>query len=760
MAKKKVAAGLPSKQDILKYVAENPGRVGKREIARAFNVSADDRLALKKLLRELKTDGDLQQGHGKRMTPKGELPEVCLVDLVRLDSHGDLIGRPVEWTGDGDPPKIVFETGGKARRREAAEAGVGDRVLARLSRAGRNRYAGRVMKRLEQDEQPVLGLFTIDADGHARLQPTDKKVRHEYVIAPEDYGGASSGQFVVAQPLPGRRFGLRPARVAEVIGSATDPKALSLIPIFSFGIPVNFSEAAIREAEKARPVTVRGRDDLRDIPLITIDPEDARDHDDAVFAEPDDDPNNRGGWHAIVAIADVAHYVKPGSALDHDARMRGNSTYFPDRVVPMLPEALSADLCSLVEGKDRACLAVHLWFDAKGKKLRHKFVRGLMRCAAGLSYAQVQQAIDGNPDEASAPFLDPVLKPLYACHAALNEARAARQPLAINAPERRVVMGRDGHIAAIRPREHMLSHQVIEDFMITANVAAAEELEKRRQPCMYRVHEQPSDEKIDSLRKFLATLDYRLAKGQGLRPMHFNSILEAARGGEYERLVNEVVLRSQMQAYYTPDNKGHFGLNLSRYAHFTSPIRRYADVLVHRALIRGLKLGDDGLPPEEDETFEQTAEHISLTERRSMQAERDAMDRFVAAYMSEHVGADFDGRITGVTRFGLFVELAETGADGFVPISSLGDDFYTHDEAKRALVGRRGNKRYRLGDSVAVRLAEATPVTGGLRFEMLDREGRSLDTGRRGGRRPAERPEQKRQGSKAPWSKHRSRKKK
>ena len=754
MARKKIAAGLPSKPDILKYIAENPGKVGKREIAKAFGIGPELRVQLKGLLRELKAEGDIAQSPGKKIIPKDSLPEVTLVDLVKLDRDGDLMGRPVEWTGDGEAPRIIFEVGGKARRREMADVGVGDRVLARVTRAGRHRYVGRVIKRLEKDEQPVLGVFALTEEGEGRLQPTDKKVRHEYVIAPEHRNNAKAGEIVVAQPMQGRRYGLKTAKVVEVIGSSTDPRALSLIPIFSLGIPTKFSEAAIREAEKAKPVTLGQREDLRAIPLITIDPEDARDHDDAVFAEPDTDPANPGGWHAIVAIADVAHYVQPGSALDHEARQRGNSTYFPDRVVPMLPEALSADLCSLVEHKDRACMAVHLWFDAAGNKKRHKFVRGLMRCAAGLNYRQVQAAIDGMPDEMAQPFLDTVLKPLYACHAAVNKAREARQPLAIHAPERRVVMGKNGHIAAIKPRDHMLSHQVIEDFMIAANVAAAEELEKRKQPCMYRVHEQPSDEKIDSLRKFLATLDYRLAKGQGLRPMHFNAILEAGRGSEHERLINEVVLRSQMQATYSPDNRGHFGLNLQKYAHFTSPIRRYADVLVHRALIRGLGLGDDGLPPAEDADFENIAEHISLTERRSMQAERDAMDRFVAAFMSEHVGAQFDGRMTGVTRFGLFVELDETGADGFVPISTLGDDFYEHDEAHRALVGKRGRKRYRLGDSVTVRLAEATPVTGGLRFEIMGNSGASVYT-RRGGttkvspKKPTNRPS---------WSKHRSKK--
>ena len=734
MAKKPKGA-LPSKQDILRYIAEHPGNVGKREIAKAFKIGPADRVALKAVLRELKREGEITPAQGQHVVPKGVLPEFCLTDIVRLTRDGDLVGRPVEWTGEGDPPQIDLSVGA-TRGRELGAVGVGDRVLAKIRQAGSHRYQGRVVRVLESREQPVLGLYymTEDGNGDGGLQPTDRKIRHEYVIAPEHAGNAKPGQLVVAEPLPGRRFGQRPARVIEIVGNADDPRALSLISIHTHGIPTAFSAEAEAEAAKAKPVTTKDREDLRKIPLITIDPEDARDHDDAVFAEPDDDPNNPGGWHAIVAIADVAHYVRPNSALDREARQRGNSTYFPDRVVPMLPETLSADLCSLMDGKDRASLAVHLWFDADGNKRRHRFCRAIIRVAAGLHYAQVQQAIDGHPDDASDRWLDGVLRPLYACHAALNKARAARQPLSISSDERRVMIGSDGGIAAIRPREHLLAHQVIEDYMIAANVAAAEELEKHRQPCMYRVHEPPSPDKVDSTRRFLETLDLRLAKGQVLRPQHFNRVLEMVKGGEHERLVNTVVLRTQMQAYYSAKNQGHFGLNLSRYAHFTSPIRRYSDVLVHRGLVSALGLGNDGLTEPDRAAFDNIAEHISFTERRSMLAERDAMDRFVAAFMADHVGADFSAHITSVNRFGLFVELDETGADGFVPMSSLGDDFYQHDEARHALVGRRTKKRYRLGDAVAVRLMEATPVTGGLRFELLNRDGVPL-----GGHRPAAR---------------------
>ncbi len=730
---KKPKGSLPSKQDILRFIADNPGNVGKREIAKAFKIGPADRVALKALLREMKREGEVTPAQGQRVTPKGMLPEFCLADIVRLTRDGDLVAKPVEWTGEGDPPQIDLSIGA-TRGRELGAVGIGDRVLAKIRQAGSHRYQGRVVRVLESREQPVLGLLYATDDGSFMLQPTDRKIRHEYVVAADHTGNAKAGQLVVAEPLAGRRFGQRPARVTEVVGDAADPRALSLIAIHTHGIPTAFSAEAEMEAAKAKAVTAKDREDLRKVPLITIDPEDARDHDDAVFAEPDDDPNNPGGWHAIVAIADVAHYVRPNSALDREARTRGNSTYFPDRVVPMLPETLSADLCSLMDGKDRAALAVHLWFDADGNKRRHRFCRAIIRVAAGLHYAQVQQAIDGHPDDASDRWLEGVLKPLYACHAALNKARAARQPLSITSAERRVMIGSDGGIAAIRPREHLLAHQVIEDYMIAANVAAAEELEKHRQPCMYRVHEPPSPDKVDSTRRFLETLDLRLAKGQVLRPQHFNRVLEMVKGSEHERLVNTVVLRTQMQAYYSAKNQGHFGLNLSRYAHFTSPIRRYSDVLVHRGLVSALGLGNDGLTDPDRAAFDNIAEHISFTERRSMLAERDAMDRFVAAFMAEHVGADFSAHITSVNRFGLFVELDETGADGFVPMSSLGDDFYQHDEARHALVGRRTNKRYRLGDAVAVRLMEATPVTGGLRFDLLSREGTPLGGSRSGTR--------------------------
>ncbi|MDB5483177.1 MAG: exoribonuclease, VacB and RNase family, partial [Caulobacteraceae bacterium] len=473
------------------------------------------------------------------------------------------------------------------------------------------------------------------------------------------------------------------------------------------------------EALAAEAPTLKARTDLRHLPLITIDPADARDHDDAVFAEPDEDPANAGGWIAWVAIADVAAYVRPGSALDREAREKGNSVYFPDRVEPMLPERLSAGLCSLKEGEARACMAVRMVFDASGRKKSHRFQRGLMRSAAKLSYEQAQAAIDGHPDEATGPILEAVLKPLWAAYGVLKKGRDRRSPLEIESVERRILFSPDGEVAAITPRRSLEAHKLIEEFMIQANVSAAETLERRRTPLIYRVHDAPSPEKIEALADFLATVGIPWNKGEPPRTERFNRLLDQTRGGPHGEIINEVVLRTQMQAIYSTDNIGHFGLNLDRYAHFTSPIRRYADLIVHRGLIRALEFGDDGLGDDDVARLADTAEHITLAERRAMAAERDAIDRYVAAFLEDKVGATFEGRITGVTRFGLFVRLIDTGADGLIPVSSLGDEYFIHDDHLHALVGDRSGARWRLGRLVSVRLKEATPITGGLLLEML-----------------------------------------
>ncbi|MDD9876231.1 MAG: ribonuclease R [Magnetovibrio sp.] len=728
---KKSKAPFPTRDEVLEFIRDNPRDTGKREIARAFGLDAEQKRDLKKLLRELTLDGSLQKGRGRRFSPPGHLPEVMIVQVTGIDEDGDPVAQPMNWEDGETPPTIRMAP----ERRGQPALGVGDRVLARLTRISDTLYKAKTIRRIAQAPATVLGVFDV-VDGTGRVRPTDKRAKAELVVRTGDDLGAAPGDLVRAEVMPGRRLGLRQAKVVERIDNRDDVSAVSLIAIHEQGIPDQFSPDAVAAAEAAGPAPLGQRDDLRKIPLITIDGDDARDFDDAVWAEPDGDPENPAGWHLIVAIADVAWYVRPGSALDRDARTRGNSVYFPDRVVPMLPEALSNGWCSLVPNEDRPCLAAHLWIDANGHLRRHTFTRALMRSAARLTYSQVQAARDGNPDDATGPLMETVIEPLYGAFGSLLRYRQERHALELELPERQVVVGEDGRVESIRERERLDSHKLIEEFMVTANIAAAEALERKRVPCMYRVHDQPSREKIAALSEFLATIGLRFAKGQVPTPLQFNNILSKVADTPETHMVNGIILRSQAQAEYSPRNIGHFGLALRHYAHFTSPIRRYADLLVHRALISSHGLGDGGLPREPDD-YVDLGEHLSGTERRAAAAERSAVDRFTAAYLGAQVGTDFAARVNGVTRAGLFVTLSETGAGGLVPIRTLPDDYYIHDERAHALIGETHGLKFHLGQSLSVRLMEAVPITGGLIFAVTDggerTDGRRKPSGRRGG---------------------------
>ncbi|PWC74764.1 ribonuclease R [Azospirillum sp. TSH64] len=710
----------PSKDAILAFIRSSTTPVGKREIARAFKLSGSaDRETLKDLLRRLEADGTVERGRNKRMAPPQSLPAVAVLLVTGVDADGELAARPLTWTGEGNPPRIFLLPEKKSRGEEKPLA-VGDTLLAKLARINDRLYEARVIRRIDGErEGRILGVYRPSADG-GRILPTDRRHKTEFLVLPPNRGDAEPGDLVFADILPAGRAGQPQARVVERLGSTDEPRAFSLIAIHAHGIPTVFPHAALREAELAAVPALMQREDLRDIPLVTIDGADARDFDDAVWAEADGDPENPDGWHLIVAIADVSYYVRPGSALDRTAYERGNSVYFPDRVVPMLPEALSNGLCSLRPGEDRACLAFHLWIDRNGVLVRHRLVRGLMRSAARLTYEQVQDCHDGRPDEVTGPLADGVIAPLFGAYARLAAARAKRGTLELDLPERRVHIDERGRVAEIVRRERHDSHRLIEEFMIAANVAAAEVLERRTMPGLFRIHDRPSMEKMEALRGFLAGIGHPLTKSADLTPDHFTRILRKVEGTSHAPLVSEVVLRAQAQAAYSPDNIGHFGLALHRYAHFTSPIRRYADLIVHRALIRTLGLGVGGL---DDETLGRLAEigdHLSGTERRAATAERDAVDRYTAAFLADRIGERFSGRISGVSRFGLFVRLDESGADGLVPASSLPDDRYDHDEAAHTLVGQRTGRTYRLGNPVKVVLVEADPVSGSTLFRLTD----------------------------------------
>jgi ribonuclease R len=720
-APRKAPGELPSREELLAYIAAHPGRAGKREISRAYGLSGGAKIALKRVLKDLADDGVVEKRR-KRLLPVGALPEVFVANITARDGDGELIAVPDEWEEEenGAAPKILLIA--ERHQRGMPTAGVGDRVLVRLAEARAElphdiTHVARVTRVLEKKPAASVGILRVGADG-ARVVPIDKKSK-EFLVGPDDLKGAKDGDLVSLDVTRSGRMGLPRARVREVIGSMATEKAVTEIALLSHGIPHVFSSALLAEADKAGAATMAGREDWRKLLLVTIDPPDAKDHDDAVHAEPDTATDNPNGFVVTVAIADVAYYVRSGSLLDREALHRGNSVYFPDRVVPMLPEKISNDLCSLKEKVDRPALAVRMRFGSDGHKLDHTFHRIMMRSAAKLSYAQAQAAIDGRPDDATDVLLEPVLKPLWVAYAALKRGRDKREPLDLDLPERKILLKPDGTVDRVIVPTRLDAHKLIEEFMIQANVAAAETLEKHRTPLLYRIHDAPSPEKIEGLKDFLATLDVKLAAKGGIRPSNLNRILERFAGGPQSGLVSEVVLRSQAQAEYNPLNIGHFGLNLRRYAHFTSPIRRYADLIVHRALIRALRLGSDGLPDAIDDKLEAIGAEISAAERRAMLAERETIDRLIARFLMDRIGAEFRGKVSGVTKSGLFVRLDESGADGFIPISTLGAEYFTYDEKTRSLIGSKTGETHRLGDAVEVRLVEAQPFAGALRFELL-----------------------------------------
>ncbi len=723
-------SNIPTKEQILSWISDNPTLTAKRDIARAFGIKGAARIDLKRLLKELEEDGHLEMRKKSYRDPD-KLPPVAVLQVLAPDAAGDLFARPQEWQGDGAEPRVLL-----VLKDSDPALGDGDRILARLQEVKDedHQYQGRLIRRIGTNPHRILGIFRKSHDG-GRIVPIDKGADAEWVVTGKATEGAKDGELVEAEQTgPKGRMGLPQARIINRLGDPSAPKAVSLIAIHQHGIPDDFPDEVIAEADAEKPAELGDREDLRSLPLVTIDPADARDHDDAVWAHADDNAKNEGGHVVWVAIADVAHYVTPGSELDHEARKRGNSTYFPDRVVPMLPDRLSGDLCSLHEGVPRACLAVRMVLDAKGNKISHRFTRGLMTSAATLNYVEVQAARDGTANALTEPLLEEVINPLYAAYEATTKARADRQPLDLDLPERKIILSDEGKVESVKIAERLDAHRLIEEFMILANVSAAEELIRLQRPLLFRVHEEPSPEKMEALREVAQASGFTLAKGQVLHTQHLNRLLSQAEDTEFDELINMSTLRSMTQAYYNPENFGHFGLALKSYAHFTSPIRRYSDLIVHRALISAHGWGKDGLSHADIERLHETATHISETERRSMAAERDTNDRYLAAYLSERVGNEFPGRISGIARFGAFVKLDETGADGLIPIRTLGREFFRHDADANTLTGSETGLTIGLGQRVTVRLAESVPVTGGLMLELLSVEGRPLPRGQSRGR--------------------------
>jgi ribonuclease R len=703
------ARRVPDAAAVLGYLEQAGGAATEHELARAFGVKGRDRFRLKRVLRELE-DGGTPRPRRRR---SGAPPSVAVLDVGALDPDGEPLARLTSEPEDTAPRIRLLP--GDARGPAPA---VGDRVLARLLSED-DEPSAEVIRILQREPRRLVGLLQRSPEG-LRLEPTGNGGGRELLVSAKDSGGAGPGDLVVAERIGAAALGFGRAKVVERLGRPDDPGAISLFAAQTFGLPIAFPPEVEAQAAAAEPVTRAGRADLRELPLVTIDGADARDFDDAVYAEPDADPANPDGWHLVVAIADVAHYVRPGDALDVEARRRANSAYFPDRVLPMLPEALSNGLCSLRPDEDRACLAVHLWYDRRGRKLRHRFVRALMRSRARLVYEQVQAAADGAPDDVTAPLLESMVRPLYGAYAVLAKARRRRGTLDLDLPEAEVRLGPAGRPEAILTRPRLDSHRLIEEFMIAANVAAAESLDQAGMHCMYRIHDAPDPIKLEALAQLLQSLGMGRGPGTLARPADLSRLLEQLKEHELSPIVSQLVLRAQSQAAYAPRNIGHFGLNLGHYAHFTSPIRRYADLVVHRALISALRLGDGGL--EESVTLDELqtlGAHLSRSERRAMEAERNALSRFTALLMSERIGGAFAGAITGVQKFGVFVRLDETMAEGLVPARTLEEPF-TYDPARQVLLGRRSGDALALGDRVSVELTEADVLSGQLTFRLLD----------------------------------------
>ncbi|MBB3763254.1 ribonuclease R [Sphingomicrobium lutaoense] len=735
--------GLPTPKQILEFIESSDQPAGKREIARAFGIRGNDKIALKRMLRDMADEGLIDHSPGRAFHKMGGVPRVTVLRVVSVDD-GQVWAEPENWQAESPKPRLRVQQKGKR-----SALAVNDRILARTEEAGKGHVA-HVMKKLARSAEMLMGVVRKEGKRHF-LAPIDKKQRTHFELS--DLGDAEVGDLVLAEPAGKEKRNV--ANVDAVLGDPFAPKSFSMIAIHKYGIRHEFPEAVLKEAEKvAKQPLGSEREDLTHLPIVAIDPVDARDHDDAIWAEPDEDEGNPGGHKAIIAIADVSYYVRPGSELDKEARKRANSVYFPDQVVPMLPEHLSAGICSLKEGEDRAAMVAHLTLDSGGNIKAWRFTRAKVRIAANIAYEDAQAAIDGEKGRVDPDLVEKALKPLWQCWKVLLAARNSREPLDLDLPERRVELDEKGRIMSVAPRERLDAHRLVEDFMIAANVAAAKALERKKAPVMYRIHEVPDRDKLLTLKDYLKTFDVEFALGQVVKPQTFNRILERIGPDHDNRTeITEQILRSQMQARYGPEPLGHFGLALGSYAHFTSPIRRYADLLVHRSLVTVFKLGEGGLPKGEAEEFGRIGELISMLERRAMEAERETVDRYVAAYLADQVGQIVRARITGVQPFGFFATVEELGGDGLVLAKTLGREYFRYDEKRQALIGEDSGEEYRAGQRLELKLVEADPASGALRFELPEGSygGDSQDAPRkrgdrrRGGRKPhpGKRPKRK-----------------
>ena len=712
---------IPSRQFILDVLGEAGQPMGFDGVCTRLGVKDRAvRQALSKRLGAMVRDGQLLLNRAE---------EYCLLDRLQLvvgvvSGHKDGFGflRP---EAGGDDVFLAY--------RQMRQVMHGDRIAVRVSGVdSRGRKEGALVEVLERRTRQVAGRFSFES-GVGFIQPDNSRISHRIVIPANACGGAKSGDLVVAEIVEPPTAHADPVgRVTQILPETGAAGTAIELAIASHGLSQEFPAAALREARrfgKTVPTSTEGgRVDVRELPLVTIDGEDARDFDDAVYAEA-----TRGGFRLLVAIADVSHYVAPGSALDAEARERATSVYFPGRVIPMLPEQLSNHLCSLMPDVERLCMVCDMNVTGEGKVTRARFYPGLMRSSARLTYSRVAAAlVERDPSmrrELAAAL--PVLETLHEVYHALRRHREARGALDFEAPEVKVLVDDSGQVTDIRAFPRNDAHRLIEECMIAANVEAAKFLKKHRMPALFRIHGVPEEDRIADLKRFLAMRGVHLETGQELEPARLQKVLQQVADRPDAAVLENAIIRSLPQALYQPLNIGHFGLALSEYVHFTSPIRRYPDLLVHRAIrhaISGGTAADFEHPAKEMEVLGQ---ECSLRERKADEAARSVVAFLKCEFMKDRVGEEFDAVATGVTDFGVFVQLKQWQVDGLVHVTSLPRDYFRFHEDDRMLVGERSGQRYGIGDELRVRLIRVDPAERKIDFELVEKLGSAFHPRRR-----------------------------
>lgn len=712
---------IPSREYILEYLAEKGRPATYEQVLEDLGLKSEEECeALRRRLIAMSRDGQLLRNR------KGAYGPLAKMEMIagRVIGHKDGFGFVVPDDGSED----LFLS-----PRNMRSVFHGDRVMVRVANIdSRGRREGTIVEVLEHNTQQLVGRIYLES-GAAYVEASNQRINQEILIPPDATKGAENGQIVVVaivnQP---DRFGRPIGEVVEIMGDHMAPGMEINVAIRNHDLPFVFPDEVLQEASKypayVTEEAIAGRVDLRHLPFVTIDGEDARDFDDAVYCV----PRENGGWKLFVAIADVSYYVRPGMMLDKEAYSRGNSVYFPARVIPMLPEALSNNLCSLNPNVDRLVMVCEMTIQENGRISHFEFHEAVIKSHRRLTYTQVHKMMEKKDQRMRDQFADvvPYLEHLYKLFHVLHKARDTRGAIDFDMPETKIVYGKDRKIEKIVPYERFDSHRVIEECMLCANISAAQFLQKHEQPGLYRVHEGPRQEKLEDLRRFLGTIGIKMPAHRDPVPGDYAKILREVKERPDANMIQTMLLRSMSQAVYSPDNKGHFGLSYDAYAHFTSPIRRYPDLLVHRSIKHIL---NEKNPQVDNGYFGQAGEHCSMTERRADDATSEVTDWLKCEFMMDKVGQEFEGRVSGVTNFGIFVELKDFYVEGLVHISTLPDDYYQFDAISHVLIGERTGKSYRIGDEIKIQVARVNLDQCEIDFVLAGMPIGSASPRRRGG---------------------------